>query len=153
MTLSASDMNSDGSRDSRGIPRKTAGPRAGQATRRVFGSAYKLAIINEYDSLTAYGSRGALLRREGLYQSHMDKWRRARDSGALSGASDAAGATRAAAPAKKSPTAAENQRLAAENARLTAELATSKSVVQVMGKLHALLENLSESADYPPKST
>ena len=143
MTFTASDMPSAGSPESGVEKAKTVGPREGQATRRVFGPSYKLAIVDEYDSLTAHGSRGAMLRREGLYQSHVDKWRRARDRGALG----AAGTTAVAAMATDARQAAENRRLVAENARLTTALAKSKSVVEVMGKLHALLEALSESAD------
>jgi transposase len=153
MTLSASDINSVSSGNSKGNERKTPGPRAGQATRRIFTAAYKLAIVNEYDSLTVQGSRGALLRREGLYNSHVMKWRQARDSGALTESPASSDTSRPLNPVKKSASATENQRLVAENARLTAELARSKSVVEVMGKLHALLENLSESAGYPPKLT
>ena len=57
------------------------GPRAGQPVRRTFTAAYKLRIVEEYFSLTERGARGALLRREGLYQSHLEKWRRALDRG------------------------------------------------------------------------
>jgi transposase len=53
--------------------------------RRRFTSQYKLAILEEYESLTDVGAKGALLRREGLYSSHIVKWRRARDTGAISG--------------------------------------------------------------------
>ena len=147
MTLTTSDMSSDISGKPGDVSSRKSGTRDGQATRRIFGPAYKLAIIAEYDALTIHGSRGALLRREGLYQSHVDKWRRARDRGAL----DASGLNGAAksAPAANGRQAAspETRRLVAENARLTAELAKSKSVVEVMGKLHALLESLSESAE------
>jgi hypothetical protein len=71
-----------------------------------------------------------------LYQSHVDKWRTARDRGRI----DADGAKRAAktVPGKDAESVAENRRLVAENVRLAAELAKSKSVVEVMGKLHAL---------------
>ena len=150
MTLTVSDMSSNCMREPGGNRDGKAGPRDGQATRRVFGPVYKLAIVAEYDALTAHGSRGALLRREGLYQSHVDKWRRARDRGTLG----TEGATQASGPVKtKDAPAGENRRLAAENARLTAELAKSRSVVAVMGKLHALLETLSESADSVSRPT
>ncbi len=42
-------------------------------------------ILAEYDALTEPGAKGALLRREGLYSSHLIEWRRARDAGALAG--------------------------------------------------------------------
>src|SRR4051794_28642801 len=110
MTLSASDMSSGSSLQSKGISTEKLGPRAGQATRRIFGSSYKLAIVAEYDSLTVHGTRGALLRREGLYQSHVNQWRRARDRGVLEAAA------RATKPAKGKDAhpAAENRRLIAE---------------------------------------
>lgn len=127
----------------------TTGPvavRPGHATRRVFSPAYKLRIVTEYDSLTGYGARGALLRREGLYQSHIDKWRRARDRGSL---------TQAGATAKEGPSAEsrENRRLLEENARLTAELDKANAVVEILGKVCALLEALSGSAEQPTRPT
>ena len=53
--------------------------------RRRFSPEYKLAILAEYDRLTEPGDKGALLRREGLYTSHIVEWRRAREAGALAG--------------------------------------------------------------------
>jgi transposase len=147
MTLTTSDMSSAGSKGLGVFTDKKSGTRAGQATRRVFGPAYKLAIVDEYDALTVHGSRGALLRREGLYQSHVDKWRRARDRGALTAGNAAETTKPAKAKDARHATGAENRRLVAENARLTAELANSKAVTEIVGKLHALLESLSESAE------
>src|SRR5207247_1843355 len=53
--------------------------------RRRFSPEYKLAILAEDDRLTEPGDKGALLRREGLYASHIVEWRRAREAGALAG--------------------------------------------------------------------
>jgi transposase-like protein len=50
---------------------------------RHFSASYKLAILNEYEQTTDARAKGALLRREGLYSSHIVEWRRARDVGAL----------------------------------------------------------------------
>jgi hypothetical protein len=61
---------------------------AARPRRRRFSPEYKLAILAEYDRLTEPGDKGALLRREGLYTSHIVEWRRARDAGALSGLAD-----------------------------------------------------------------
>ena len=58
-----------------------------RATRRIFTKEYKLRILAEYEAAGERGARGALLRREGLFQSHIGKWRRARDVGRLSAAS------------------------------------------------------------------
>src|SRR6266852_4169723 len=69
------------------------GPRAGQPKRRAFTAAYKARILQEYDQAETGRERGALLRREGLYSSHITDWRRSRDTGAVSGLADrAAGA-------------------------------------------------------------
>jgi hypothetical protein len=126
--------------------------------------------VEEYYRLTEPGAKGALLRREGLYSSHVVDWRRARDAGTLVEVSDSPRAKGSGKPAKKSPdqpaagnparkssagrSAAEreNERLAAENARLAAELARTKAALEVVGKAHALLELLSESADTDPTS-
>ena len=122
------------------------GPRAGQPVRRTFTSAYKLKIVEEYYSLTEHGARGALLRREGLYQSHLEKWRKARDRGPLGSSSKSS----AAVHGKPAVESSADRRLRAENARLTAELARTKAVLEVVGKAHALLEILSESAEQEP---
>ena len=124
-----------------------SGPRAGWPVRRTFSNAYKLRIVTEYYSLTEFGARGALLRREGLYQSHLEKWRKARDRGALGPLKTAT--SRNSSPADRSGTAvlSENRKLKEENARLAEELAKTKAVLEVVGKAHALLGILSESAD------
>src|SRR5215210_4709712 len=64
------------------------GPRANQPKRRTFSAEYKLAMVAAYDSASEPGAKGALLRREGLYSSHIVEWRRARDAGALAGVGD-----------------------------------------------------------------
>jgi transposase len=109
---------------------------------------YKLAILAEYDAAEADGSKGSILRREGLHSSHIVEWRRARDAGALA-AMQAASPGRAKRPAAE----VELERLRRRNARLEAELAKTRSALDVMGKLHALLEGLSESAGTDPTST
>jgi transposase len=151
MTLTTADLTAAGSD---GLGRTTAEPaRPGHAVRRAFTAAYKLRILQEHDALTEHGARGALLRREGLYQSSINKWRHARDKGVLaSGPVDAQknGARRPERAGEQAPVAAapsRNERvLASENARLTAELARTKAVLEVVGKATALLEMLSESA-------
>lgn len=115
-------------------------PRAERPRRRVFTAEYKAAIVAEYDAAEP-GAKGAILRREGLYSSHVIEWRRARDAGALAGLEPAPRA------AKRSPEQAEIERLRAEKAKLEAELGRTKAALEVVGKTHALLELLSESAD------
>lgn len=123
------------------------GPRAEQPKRRTFTAEYKLAMVAEYDAATGPGAKGALLRREGLYSSHIIEWRRARDAGALAGVAD-----KPRRPAR-SQADREAERLRAENERLRAELAKTKAALDVVGKAHALLGLISESADTDPRSS
>jgi transposase-like protein len=115
--------------------------------RRRFSPEYKLAILAEYDRLTEPGDKGALLRREGLYTSHIVEWRRAREAGALAGL---AGQGRAR---RRTPEQVELERVRRRNQRLEAELARTRAALEIMGKAHALLEQLSESADSEPRSS
>jgi transposase-like protein len=107
----------------------------GRATRRSYPAKYKAAILAEYDGLDKAG-KGALLRREGLYTSLIDAWRKQRDRGALKALEAPAGR-----PAKD-PRDRELERLRAENDRLARKLETAQRVIEVQGKLSALLEGL-----------
>ena len=118
------------------------GPREGQPKRRTFTAAHTLEILQRYEQLEDPRERGALLRREGLYHSHIEYWREARDKGALSALSD-----KPAGRPSRNASAAENEKLRKENERLAAELARTKAALEVVGKAHALLELLSESAE------
>jgi transposase-like protein len=111
--------------------------------RRTFTSEYKLRIVAEYDEATR-SEKGAVLRRERLYHSHVKEWRAARDAGALEKLTD-----RRTSPArsKKSAVEVENEKLRRHVERLEKELARNKAALDVMGKASALLEMLSESAD------
>ena len=119
---------------------------AARPRRRAFTAEYKLAILEQYDRLDEPGAKGALLRREGLYSSHIVEWRRAREVGALD-----ALAAQGRKP-KRSAEAAEVERLRRQNERLQAELGRTRAALEIVGKAHALLESLSESADSDPKS-
>jgi len=116
-----------------------------RATRRVFTRQYKARMVAEYDAATGRGERGALLRREGLFDSHIGKWRRAQLQGRLA-ATPAAGTGRGGG----SPGSRERA-LSVENERLRAELETTKAVLDVAGKVSVLLETLSESAGSRPR--
>jgi transposase len=120
-------------------------PRSDRPRRRSFTAEYKLAILTEYDAAGPV-ARGVLLRREGLYSSHLSEWRKARDTGALAGLS--------AAPRAGRPSAQEleNAKLKARAERAERELAKTKAALEIVGKAHALLELLSESADTEPRS-
>lgn len=113
-----------------------------KATRRRFSAKYKLAILDEYDHLSEPGAKGALLRREGLYSSHLVEWRRARDAGALA----ELGRPRGRKP-RRSPEGAELERMKRRAERAEAELAKARMVIEVQGKVSALLEAISESAE------
>jgi transposase-like protein len=104
------------------------------AKRRQFSAAYKLALLEEAERLSEPGAIGALLRREGLYSSHLSMWRRERDSGAL----EALGRRRG----RKTKLSAEQRRVAALEARcarLQRELDQAHTIIDVQKKLCTLL--------------
>ena len=118
---------------------------AARPRRRTFTAEYKSQILAEYDSYPVGAEqRGALLRRGGLYTSHIAEWRRARDAGVRH-------ALTPKSKSRRSPAEIELERLRLRNERLEAELARTKTALDIVGKAHALLELLSESADFDPK--
>ena len=123
-------------------------PRSGRPTRRSFTAKYKLDILSEYDA-AGPEARGVLLRREGLYSSHLSEWRKARDSGGLAGLTPATSARKAG---RASAEQLEHAKLLARAERAERELAKTKAALEIVGKAHALLEMLSESADTDPRS-
>lgn len=131
MTMTSADMASAG---------------GDRSKRRTFTSEYKLRIVAEYDAATGRGERGALLRREGLYDSHIGKWRRARDAGRLA----PSGTT---PPAKELGAAQrENDRLRAQVAALEAELDSTKAVLDIVGKASGLLQAISDRQEPTTRS-
>jgi len=107
-----------------------------RATRRRFSAAYKLRIVEEADACTKPGEVGALVRREGLYTSHLSSWRRARDQGRLE----------ALAPRRRGPKpdpdralARRNAQLERENARLGKRLEVAETIMEVQGNVSRLL--------------
>lgn len=115
--------------------------------RRTFDAEYRRRILAEYDALPKHSEqRGALLRREGLYTSHVAEWRNA-----VRRAGDAALEPKVRQP--KTTTAERDLVKATERiARLEAELARTQTALEITGKVHALLEMLSESAATDNKS-
>ena len=111
--------------------------------RRTFPAEYKLRIVAEYDA-APNGEKGAILRRERLYHSHIIEWRAARGAGAMATLVDRR--TSAVRP-KKAAEQAELERLRKKVARLEAEAARKDAALELMGKANALLELLSKSAD------
>ena len=115
--------------------------------RRSFTAAEKLAFLDAYEALPKGTSeRGAFLRREGLYSSHLTEWRKQRDAGSLAGLT------------AKTRTGRRNaEEVALDRARsrildLEAELERTRLALEITGKAHALLELISESADTDRKS-
>ncbi len=104
-----------------------------KAQRRQFSAEYKRRILQEADSCTQRGEVGALLRREGLYSSHLNTWRHQRARGELQGL------TPAKRGRKVDPQAAENARLLRETERLKAQLARAELIIEVQKKVSQLL--------------
>jgi len=109
-----------------------------RARRRRFTAAYKLRVVREADACTGSGEIGALLRREGLYSSHLTQWRQARDAGALEALERPRGRKRA------DPREAENAELRRRLERVEGELVKARKVIEVQGNVSALLEELLE---------
>jgi hypothetical protein len=114
-------------------------------------------MVAEYES-AANGEKGALLRREGLYSSHIIEWTRARDAGLLGkpeGGETDSGAPAAGRSKKKSGEQLELEKLRRQNEKLQADLKKTRMALDIMGKAHALLEELSESVDdqTPPRKS
>lgn len=117
----------------------------GPVRRRSFAPSQKLKYLSGYETACETGQGAAFLRREGLYSSLISEWRRQRDAGVLEGKSpgEAVGA-----PSREQ---AEIARLRRQLVNAEQKLATTEMALQIMGKAHALLEQISESADTEPK--
>ncbi|MEV6869125.1 hypothetical protein AB0M44_50235 [Streptosporangium subroseum] len=125
---------------------QAGGPRGDRPKRRHFSAEYKLRMIAEYDAAPA-GEKGAVLRREGLYDSSVQLWRKQRDEGALKGVSGEKQVASNEASRQRAKEKAERERLERENIRLKKKLAQTEAALEIVGKWHALLEMMSESAD------
>jgi transposase-like protein len=135
--------------DERGVPELgfVAGGRAAreavpdpelveQAKRRSFTAAYKARILAEADACTRPGEVGELLRREGLYTSHLTYWRKQRKDGALR----ELGKPRGRKPADKRD--GQITALTRRAERAEAELAKARRVIEIQGNVSALLEEM-----------
>ena len=107
-----------------------------KAVRRRFGAQYKRSVLEQADRCVNPGDIGALLRREGLYSSHLSNWRRQREDGALGGL----------APRKRGrkidPATAERRviaKLSKENERLRGQLKKAHTIIEVQKKLSEIL--------------
>jgi transposase len=104
--------------------------------RRRFTADYKLRILREAEACQQHGQLGALLRREGLYSSHLTTWRQQRDQGALAALQ---AKRRGRKPQPGNPLAAENERLQRENERLAARLKQAETIIDVQKKVSEIL--------------
>jgi transposase-like protein len=125
---------------------KTDGPRPNpevpeRAKRRRFSAEYKLRVLQEADRCGS-GEVGALLRREGLYSSHLTVWRQQRNEGALSSLSKKRGRK-----AKRSAEQIELDRVVQENGRLRERLRQLELIVAAQKKVAALEQALEEDKD------
>jgi transposase-like protein len=118
----------------RGVPRPNPEIVA-RAKRRRFTAEYKLTVLAQADAAKGSGDIGALLRREGLYSSHLTHWRQERRSGILQGLTPQ---KRGPKP-KTNPLTAENQKLRHDNERLTDRLRKAEIVIDVQKKVAMLL--------------
>jgi transposase len=119
------------------VPERARGPRR-------YSARYKAQILEEYEGLDK-AAKGALLRREGLYTSLISEWRKQHDRGALAAL---------AKPAGRQPADPRDQQLARlrkENQRLAGELGKARKVIEVQGKLSALLEQLATDSVTQPQ--
>ena len=119
------------------VPERARGPRR-------YSASYKTRILEEYERLDK-ADKGALLRREGLYTSLISEWRKQRDRGALAALAKPAGRQPA------DPRDREVARLRRENQRLAGELDKARKVIEVQGKLSALLEQLATDSVTEPQ--
>jgi transposase len=118
------------------------GPRTSRPKRRTFTREYKMRILGQYEAASTPQERNGLLRREGIYSAYITEWRRERDR-----AGSVPVPERKPGRPGKSPAEAENEKLRGENEKLAAKLAKTEAALEIMGKVHALLGSLSESAD------
>jgi transposase len=109
---------------------------------RSYSARYKAEILAEYERLDKDG-KGALLRREGLYTSLLSEWRKQRDRGALAALAKPQGRPPA------DPVERENVRLRRRVEQLEGELGKARKVIEVQGKLSALLEQLATDSAPP----
>lgn len=117
---------------------------AAKAVRRRFSAEYKLRILEEAAACSS-GERGARLRREGLYSSHLTTWRRQREAGQLAGL-----AAKKRGP-KPNPEAEELKRLRKENERLQVRLQQAEAIIEAQKKLAQLFGLSSTSESDEPK--
>jgi transposase len=134
------------------MPLGPSGPLSERSSFRRFPVEYRRRIVAEYFGFAAYSQeRGELLRREGLTTARLYEW--ARQASVKPDSSlPVAGVPRRQRAPKRTTEQVEIERLEREVKRLRVETERQKTVIDILGKTHALLEQLSESADTDAKS-
>ncbi|WP_338891043.1 hypothetical protein [Rhodococcus sovatensis] len=130
-------------------PDKSIDP-APKATRRTFTTEYRNKIIDEYRA-APFGEKSAVLRREGLYQSQLREWSATRDNTTPADTTE-----RRKDKSRNTIDAADRKefdRLSRRNAHLEKQLTQTEAALEIMGKLHVLLESISESTGTPMPPT
>ena len=112
-----------------------------KAQRRRFSASYKLKILEEVDRCSDASERGRILRREGLYRSHISTWRRQRDEGALQGLTPKKRGRKARPVDPQARRVAELER---EVARLHRKLEKAETIITFQKKVSLLLEKMSD---------
>ena len=125
------------------MTKSTKAQSSARATRRRFTVEEKLRILAEYEAATTPESRGAVLRREGIYSSHIALWREKRDSGGKAALDRKRGT-------KPNPQARELEKLRRQNERLVKRNEQLEKVVEIQGKMQALLQQLGSKETAPP---
>ncbi len=119
--------------------------------RRRFDAAYKLRIIEEADRCSEPGQLGELLRREGLYSSHLANWRRLREQGSLQSLGPK---KRGRKVKRKDATTKELDRLRRENQQLAERLRQAETIIEVQKKISEImgvtLRNESQKSEEKP---
>jgi transposase len=106
-----------------------------RAKRRQYTAEYKQRVLTEADAARESGEIGAVLRRHGLYSSHLTKWRQERESGILEGLAP----QKRGPKSKVSPLSVEIQKLRRDNERLSEQLRKAEIVIEVQKKVAMLL--------------
>jgi len=115
--------------------------------RRKFTAAYKLRMLLESEQCTQPGEVGALLRREGLYSSHLTSWRKQREQGVLQGLNPK---KRGRKPKPQDPSAKRIAQLEKENQRLKNRLKKAEIIIEAQKKISEILgveQNLEDIDD------
>ncbi len=125
---------------------------AERGRRRQFTAEYKQRILREVDQALASGDEGevgAVLRREGLYSSHLTTWRKQRERGQRAGLTP----KKRGRKATRNPLSSEVERLQRQVARLEGDLEKARIVIAVQKKVAALLGNpIPDDPDEPEES-